>query len=85
MLFTRGNLTGPQVMTTLVPIKQYFRTLNRTLHYIYNISLQLSVFPEEMKMARVTLIFKRGEGILYLLEYTLFHKNNTKTTRLKNS
>ena len=42
-------------------IKQYFGTLNRPLHYIYNISLQTGVFPEEMKIPRVTLIFKGGE------------------------
>ena len=42
-------------------IKQCFGTLNRPLYYIYNISLQAGVFPEEMKVARVTLIFKGGE------------------------
>ena len=31
------------------------------LHYIYYISLQSRVFPEKMKIARVTLIFKGGE------------------------
>ena len=85
VLFTHGNLTRPQVMTTLVPIKQCFGTLNRPLHYICNISLQLRLFPEEMKIARVTLMFKAGEDIFYLLEYTRFHKNSTKTTRIKNS
>ena len=39
-------------------IKQCFDTLNRPLHYIYNISLRTDVFPEEMKIARVTPIFK---------------------------
>ena len=38
-----------------------FGTLNRPLHYNYNISLQTGVFPEEIKIARVTPIFKRGE------------------------
>ena len=41
--------------------KQCFGTLNRPLHYIYNISLQAGVFPGEMKIARVTPIFKGGE------------------------
>ena len=38
-----------------------FGTLNRPLHYIYNISLQSGVFPEEMKIARVIAMFKGGE------------------------
>ena len=42
-------------------IKQCFGTLNRPLHYIYNISLQSGIFPEETKIAGVTPIFKRGE------------------------
>ena len=42
-------------------IKQCFGTLNRPLHYIYNIYFQTGVFPEEMKIARVTPIFKGGE------------------------
>ena len=42
-------------------IKQCFGTLNRPLHYIYNISLQSGVFPEEMKICWATPIFKRGE------------------------
>ena len=42
-------------------IKQCSGTLNRPLHYIYNISLQSGVPPEEMKIARVTPIFKGGE------------------------
>ena len=42
-------------------IKQCFGTLNRPLHYIYNISLETGVFPGEMKIARVTPIFKGGE------------------------
>ena len=42
-------------------IKQCFGTLNRPLHYIYNIYLQTGVFPEEIKIARVTPIFKGGE------------------------
>ena len=42
-------------------IKQCFCTLNRPLHYIYNISLQMGVFPEEMKIGSVTPIFKGGE------------------------
>ena len=42
-------------------IKQCFGTLNRPLHCIYNISLQTGVFPEEMKIARATTIFKGGE------------------------
>ena len=42
-------------------IKQCFNTLNRPLHYIYNISLQSGVFPEEMNIASVTPIFKGGE------------------------
>ena len=42
-------------------IQQCSGTLNRPLHYIYNISLQTGVFPEEMKIARVTPIFKGGE------------------------
>ena len=42
-------------------IKQCFGTLNRLLHYIYNISVQTGVFPEEMKIGRVTPIFKGGE------------------------
>ena len=42
-------------------IKQCFDTLNRPLHYLCNISLQSGVFPEEMKIARVTPIFKGGE------------------------
>ena len=42
-------------------IKQCFGTLNRPLHYIYNISLQTGLLPEEMKIARLTLIFKGGE------------------------
>ena len=35
--------------------------MNKLLHYIYNISLQSSVFPDEMKIARVTSQFKGGE------------------------
>ena len=35
--------------------------MNKLLHYIYNISLQSSVFPDEMKIARVTSRFKGGE------------------------
>ena len=42
-------------------IKQCFGTLNRPLHYIYNISLQSGVLPEEVKIARVTPIFKGAE------------------------
>ena len=42
-------------------IKLCFGTLNRPLHYIYNISLQTGVFPEDMKIATVTSIFKGGE------------------------
>ena len=42
-------------------IKQCFGTLNRPLHYIYNIFLQSSVFPEQMKIARFTAIFKGRE------------------------
>ena len=42
-------------------IKQCFSTLNRPSHHIYNISLQTGVFPEEMKIARITPIFKGGE------------------------
>ena len=42
-------------------IKQCFGILNRPLHYIYNISLQTGVFPGEMKIARVTPLFKGGE------------------------
>ena len=42
-------------------IKQCFGTLNRPSHYIRNISLQTGVFPEEMKIARITPIFKGGE------------------------
>ena len=41
-------------------MKQYFGTLNRPLYYIY-ISVQSGGFPEEMKIARVTPIFKGGE------------------------
>ena len=42
-------------------IKQCFGTLNRPLHYICNIDLQTGVFPEEIKIAGVTPIFKGGE------------------------
>ena len=42
-------------------IKQCFGTLNRPLHYIYNIFLQSSVFPEQMKTARFISIFKGRE------------------------
>ena len=42
-------------------IKQCFSTLNRPLHYIYNISLQACFFPEEMKIAGTTPIFKGDE------------------------
>ena len=42
-------------------IKQYFCTLNRPLHYIYNIFLQMVVFPEEMEIGSVTPIFKGRE------------------------
>ena len=42
-------------------IKQCFGTLNRPLHYIYNIFLQSSVFPEQMKIARFISIFKGRE------------------------
>ena len=31
-----------------------FGTLNRSLHYIYKISLQSGVFPEKMKITSVT-------------------------------
>ena len=41
-------------------IKQCFGTLNRPLHYIYNISLQTGIFPE-MKIARVAPVFKGNE------------------------
>ena len=41
-------------------MKQYFGTLNTPLYYIY-ISVQSGGFPEEMKIARVTPIFKGGE------------------------
>ena len=39
-------------------IKRCFGTLNRSFHYVYNIYLQSGVFPEEMKIARVTAICK---------------------------
>ena len=42
-------------------MKQCFGTLNRPFRYIYDISLQQGVFPEEMKIAWVTPIFKGGE------------------------
>ena len=42
-------------------IKQCFGTLKRPLHCFYNISLQSGVFPEEMKTARVTPMFKGAE------------------------
>ena len=42
-------------------IKQHFGTLNRPLHYIYSISLQTGIFPEEIKIARVSPIFKGDE------------------------
>ena len=42
-------------------IKQGFDTLDRPLHYIYNVSLQSGVFPEEMKIAMVIPIFKGSE------------------------
>ena len=35
--------------------------MNRLLHYIYNISLQSGVSPEEIKIARVTPLINWGE------------------------
>ena len=35
--------------------------INQCFRYIYNISLQSGVFLEEIKVTRVTLIFKGGE------------------------
>ena len=58
-LKTRKNPSYGDISSNI--IKQCFGTLNRPLHYTYNISLQSGIFPEETKIARVTPIFKRGE------------------------
>ena len=58
-LKTNKNLGYDNISSNI--IKQCFGTLNRRLYYIYNIFVQSGVFPEEIKIARVTPIFKGGE------------------------
>ena len=60
-------------------IKQFLGTLNRHLHYIYNICLQQGDFPEETKIAWVTPIFKGGEvsvlcGFSQILEKIMYNR-----------
>ena len=41
-------------------IKKCFGSLHKPLLHIFNASLQNGTFPDELKIARVTLIFKNG-------------------------
>ena len=50
-----------------------FGTLNRSLHYIYKISLQSGVFPEKMKITSVTTTLIK-ETIVWFLFYVAFLK-----------
>ena len=45
-------------------VKQNFNTLLVPLKYIFDLSLKSGTFPEKMKIARVTLVFKSGETSL---------------------
>ena len=41
-------------------IKKCFRSLHKPLLHIFNASLQNGTFPDELKIARVTPLFKNG-------------------------
>ena len=43
-------------------IKQCFGTLYKPLHHIFNLFLEVGHFPDEMKIARVTPLFKGGDN-----------------------
>ena len=41
-------------------VKKYFESLCKPLLHIFNVSLQNGTFPDKLKIARVTLLFKNG-------------------------
>ena len=45
-------------------VKQNFNSLLVPLKYIFDLSLKSGTFPEKMKIARVTLVFKSGDTSL---------------------
>ena len=44
-------------------IKKYFEVLCKPLIYLFQLSLEKRVFPDDLKIAKVTLISKAGEVI----------------------
>ena len=58
-------------------LKKYFGVLHKPLLHIFNCSLQISIFPDKLKIARVTSLLKPVKTMnqattdLYLCQYAV--------------
>ena len=50
------------MMTSFNVVKKYFAVLHKPLLHILNLSLQTGIFPDKLKIAGVTSLFKGGEN-----------------------